>query len=77
MRCLNPDDCLTLQSKIILIERCISVRVKIDNECFRGGDPEHHEQIKQRRNGLNNCNKLLTKKMTAKECRINVCPVPK
>jgi hypothetical protein len=77
MRCLNTDECPAIEGKIFLIEACIAARVKIDTECFRGGDPEHHTQIRQRRNGLDNCNKLLAKKMAAKECRIQVCPVPK
>jgi hypothetical protein len=55
MRCIKTDDCDTVQLNIGRFDACINARVKIDTECFRGGNAEHHGQIQQRKNGRKLC----------------------
>lgn len=78
--CLQTDSCFTLEQKMRNFEACIAARVIINKECFRGGDKLHNDQIKERQNGLANCDKILkkNKEKDARFCdppKIKTCPL--
>ncbi|HEV3037094.1 MAG TPA: hypothetical protein VHA33_04840 [Candidatus Angelobacter sp.] len=50
-----PDDCGIVLENIRRFQKCIEARQLINNECFRGGDPTHNEEILGRSKGLARC----------------------
>jgi len=54
-KCTKFDACPSLLEKIALTKACINARETIMKQCFNGGNESHKEEVKRRRNGLNNC----------------------
>ena len=71
MRCTEPNSCAELLEKIALTKACIAARETIMNQCFGGGDAEHQEELRRRKEGLRRCEAIYLK-----QCRPLQQPVP-
>lgn len=59
MRCTQNQDCVTLERNLMLFEDCIIARRAIMDQCFRGGDDEHHKQLENVKRGHRDCVNLI------------------
>ena len=59
-RCIGGDNASALNIKIGAHSQCIDARKRINNTCFRGGNPTHVQSVNERLGAIANCNSLLT-----------------
>ena len=59
MRCTHSQDCVTLETNLMYFENCIRARRAIMDQCFRGGDGEHHDQLNDVMRGYGYCKDLI------------------
>lgn len=59
MRCTHNQDCVTLETNLMRFEDCIMARRAIMNECFRGGDRTHRDEIESVERGHQTCKDLI------------------
>lgn len=55
MRCEPWDDCVTLERNLMLFEDCIKARRAIMDQCFKGGDDDHLNQLELVLRGHRRC----------------------
>jgi len=61
LRCKVDDVKEVLMQKMTLSRRCALARTKINDACFRGGDPNHRREAQKRWGTFDNCEKLFNK----------------
>lgn len=59
MSCEPWQDCVTLERNLMLFEDCIRARQAIMDQCFRGGDQAHRNELANTRRGHRNCADLI------------------
>ncbi len=57
-RCTQNDSLADVDRKIELNAQCIAARNRINNACFRGGDPTHQQAVAQEQRALQNCHEV-------------------
>lgn len=60
--CKKEDSLLTLQAKAAAGEACVAARSRREDQCYRGGDRDHRDQIEQRKNQVKNCYEYMAEK---------------
>ncbi|BAM91986.1 exported hypothetical protein [Bradyrhizobium oligotrophicum S58] len=58
-RCVGTDSVEVLYDKIDLHIECMDARKRINDACFRGGNPGHVEEVRQRERAIDKCRSLL------------------
>jgi hypothetical protein len=67
MRCEARQSCAQLLDNLGQFYRCIDARVSIMDECFRGGDQAHKDEVARYRVGADRCRQLMAQKNCAEE----------
>ncbi len=60
--CTKADSLLTLQAKAAGVEACVAARSRREDQCFRGGDRNHRNEIRDTKKQADNCYELMAKK---------------
>ena len=69
MKCYESQDCAELLTNFLLYQRCISARVAIMDQCFRGGNKPHRDEVENYRRGATDCSRMMVEKRCPEQCR--------
>lgn len=61
-KCTSADNQFIIESKIFVLQQCLSARSTRETQCFKGGDRSHRTEIENTKNQMNTCFERLAAK---------------